>query len=95
MGNLAVETVCEQGADSLDAELEAYNYAFCKLELPWRWDANTWRQLNSVAVDGDLLGAYVERHRPHLLRVYEMGFLRDLVLTTKAHYRRELPLPTH
>jgi len=77
--------------DALDAELDGYNYAFCKLELPWRWDAGTLRQLQSLAPDGDFVGAYVERHQPHLLRVYDKGFLRELVLAAKARHRQDSP----
>ncbi|MGH8230524.1 MAG: hypothetical protein ACRESY_01740 [Steroidobacteraceae bacterium] len=88
MANLVTGTLNAAAAsDPLDAELEAYNFAFCELELPWRWDANTLRQLHSVAVDQDFVGAYVERHLPHLLRVYEKDFLRELVQTTKARFR--------
>jgi hypothetical protein len=75
--------------ETLDAELAAYNQAFCELELPWRWDANTFRQLLSVAADRDLVGAYVERSHAHLLRSYEKSFLRDLVHTTCERYRAE------
>ena len=70
-------------SELLAAELEAYNRAFCELELPWRWDAQTFRHLVSVAPDRDVVGAYVERSQPHLLRVYEKAFLRNLVLTAK------------
>jgi hypothetical protein len=96
MSNLAVENVgAEAVGDSLDAELEGYNFAFCKLELPWRWDAGILRQLHSIALDGDFVSAYVERHQPHLLRVYEKGFLRDLVLAAKARYRFDRPRSAH
>jgi hypothetical protein len=95
VSNVAVETVCTNAlSDSLDAELEAYNFAFCELELPWRWDAITFRQLHSIAVDKDFVGAYVERNQPHLLRVYEKDFLRDLVLSAKARYRLKLQRST-
>jgi hypothetical protein len=76
-------------SENLDAELAAYNHAFCELELPWRWDANTFRQLLSVAADHDLVGAYVERNQAHLLRSYEKSFLRDLVHTTCERYRAQ------
>ena len=75
--------------ENLEAELTAYNHAFCELELPWRWDANTFRQLLSIAADQDLVGAYVERNQAHLLRSYEKSFLRDLVNTTCERYRAE------
>jgi hypothetical protein len=90
MSNLAMQTVRDNALDdSLDAELEAYNFAFCELELPWRWDESTWRQLHSLAVDKDFVGAYVERSQAHLLRVYDKGFLRDLVQSAKTRYRQD------
>jgi len=79
--------------DSLAAELEAYNRAFAELELPWRWDTPTFRQLQSVAADKDVVGAYVERHKPHLLRVYEKKFLRDLVAVAKDRHWHESAHP--
>lgn len=72
--------------DSLAAELQAYNHAFSELELPWQWDAATFRGLLGAAAGADCVGTYVERDQPHLLRVYEKAFLRDLVLATKARY---------
>jgi len=80
-------------SDLLAAELEAYNRAFCELELPWRWDAQTLRHLVSVAPDRDVVGAYVERSQPHLLRVYEKAFLRNLVLSGKDRCRQESQSP--
>lgn len=76
-------------SDPLAAELEAYNRAFSELELPWRWDADLFRQLLSAAPDCDCVGAYVERNHAHLLRVYEKEFLRDLVLSAKNRCRQE------
>jgi len=76
--------------DPLTAELAAYNHAFCELELPWRWDASTFRHLKSIAADRDLVGTYVEHNQAHLLRAYEKDFLRDLVHSACDRYRREL-----
>jgi hypothetical protein len=75
--------------DPLAAELEAYNRAFSDLELPWRWDAGTLRELLKVASPEDCVSVYIERSQAHLLRVYEKGFLRDLVLSAKERCRRE------
>jgi hypothetical protein len=75
--------------DPLAAELEAYNRAFSDLELPWRWDAGTLRELLQVASPEDCVSVYIERSQAHLLRVYEKGFLRDLVLSAKERCRRE------
>jgi hypothetical protein len=91
MSNVAVsEPVAGHVSDEgMAAELEAYNRAFLELELSWRWDARTFRDLLRVAADRDFVGAYVERNQPHLLRVYEKSFLRDLVLSAKDRYQRE------
>jgi hypothetical protein len=75
--------------ERLAAELDAYNHAFSELELPWRWDAGIFRDLLRVAADRDCVGAYIERTRPHLLRVYEKAFLRDLVLSAKDRYLQQ------
>jgi hypothetical protein len=76
-------------SDPLAVELEAYNRAFSELELPWRWDTDTFRDLVSVATDRDFIGAYVERSQAHLLRVYEKSFLRNLVLEAKERCMRD------
>jgi len=75
--------------DPLAAELDAYNRAFSELELPWRWDAATFRALLDVAGDRECVTAYVERSQPHLLRVYDRDFLRDLVLGTRDRCRHQ------
>jgi hypothetical protein len=77
--------------DPLAAELDAYNRAFSDLELPWRWDAETFRQLLAMAgaTQEDCVGAYIERHQAHLLRVYEKAFLRDLVQEARKRRRQE------
>jgi hypothetical protein len=84
------EAVAERVTDEgIAAELEAYNRAFLELELSWRWDAPTFRDLLRNAHDQDFVGAYIERNQSHLLRVYDKSFLRDLVLTAKDRYQRE------
>ena len=90
MSNAAV---AEPVSDSFFAELEAYNRAFLELELSWRWDAPTFRDLLRVAADQDCVGAYIERNQAHLLRVYEKSFLRDLVLSAKDRHQRECAEP--
>jgi hypothetical protein len=86
-----VKTVTAGKANEpLDAELAAWNHAFSELELPWRWDAKTFRDLKSIAADHDLVGTYVERNQAHLLRAYEKAFLRDLVHSARDRYRAEI-----
>jgi hypothetical protein len=80
------EPATEEG---MAAELEAYNRAFLELELSWLWDAPTFRDLVRSAADRDFVGAYVEREQPHLLRVYDKSFLRDLILSAKDRCQRE------
>jgi len=75
--------------DSLAAELASYNHAFAELELPWRWDAALLAQLKSMATEGDLVGAYVERNQAHLLRAYDKAFLCDLVYSARARHRQD------
>jgi len=76
--------------ENFTAELEAYNRAFRDLELPWHWDASTFRELIQNAPDRDLVGTYVQRSHAHLLRVYEKPFLSNLVLTAKARNEQQL-----
>ena len=77
-----------QGGD-LAAELDTWNRAFSELELPWHWDVGTYRELLSIAGDGDCVAAYIEREQPHLLQVYEKSFLRDLVSEARERCRAE------
>jgi len=86
LSQCAAEPAIDAG---MTAELEAYNRAFLELELSWRWDAPTFRDLLRSAADRDFVGAYVEREQPHLLRVYDKSFLRDLILSAKDRYQRE------
>jgi hypothetical protein len=75
--------------NSLDAELAAYNRAFCELELPWRWDADTFRRLLDEAGDRECVSLYIEHSHAHLLRAYEKTFLRDLILDARDRCREE------
>jgi hypothetical protein len=75
--------------ESIAAQLEAYNRAFSDLELPWRWDVRTFRDLLQLAPEGDFVGVYIERNQAHLLRVYEKSFLRQLVHSARERYLQE------
>ena len=63
-----------------EAERNAYNSAFSELEIDWHWDAATYREL---LAGGQPVRAYVERHRPHLLRAYGIDCLINAVETTR------------
>jgi hypothetical protein len=82
-------TAPESPPDTLTAELHAYNRAFLELELPWRWDVDTYRQLRSAAPDGDCVSVYIERSHAHLLRAYDPQFLRSLVHSVKDRLHSE------
>ena len=75
-------SLLHRGADAMTDELAAYNRAFVELELPWQWDAVTFREL-LASPDGDCVGTYVERAQRHLLKIYDRAFLRDLVHARK------------
>jgi hypothetical protein len=74
-------------SDPVAAELASYNCAFSELELPWRWDAATLRELKTLAAGSDLVCAYVERKQAHLLRAYEKAFLGELVRSARERHR--------
>jgi hypothetical protein len=69
-----------------EAERHAYNAAFSELELSWRWDARTYRELLGIAAEKDRIRAYIQRHQAHLLRAYDVGFLCDLIYEKKRHW---------
>ena len=71
-----------------DATRNAYNTTFAAMELDWHWDRDTYSRLRA---DGDgraALRAYVQQHRPHLLRAYGVDCLIDAIeQTRRALYR--------
>jgi len=73
-----------------EAHRTAYNAAFCELELSWRWDDRTWRSLLDIPEEKNRIRSYLQRHQPHLLKAYEVGFLTDLIYETKQRWHDEL-----
>ena len=69
-------------------ELDAFNAAFDELGLDWHWDRATMAELAAIAGDRERVRAYVSRHHPHLLKVYDADFIGELVATTKARQAR-------
>jgi hypothetical protein len=67
-----------------DSLRDSYNAAFCRMELGWYWDADTYRSLLPCADGRELLRAYVERHRPHLLRAYHADGLIDAIESVRG-----------
>jgi hypothetical protein len=68
-----------------EATRNAYNTTFSQMEIGWHWDAATYRELQA---GGQPVRAFVERHRPHLLRAYAIDCLIDAVETTRRDLRR-------
>jgi hypothetical protein len=73
-----------------DPDLQAYNVAFGELGLRWRWDLETFRELQRIADERNRIGAYVENQQPHLLKAYDKSFLCNLIYTTKERCHREM-----
>jgi len=69
-----------------EATRNAYNTTFSQMEIGWHWDAATYLELG--ADGGQPVRAFVERHRPHLLRAYPIDCLIDAVETTRRNLRR-------
>lgn len=76
-------TAIDPARAAVEAEINAYNKAFDELELPWRWDAATYEQMQVGADPAAGLGAYIERSHAHLLRAYDKAFLSNLILSVK------------
>ena len=81
----ATTVTAELSADQ-EATRNAYNSAFAEMEIGWHWDEGTYLEL--LADGGQPVRAFVERHRPHLLRSYSIDCLVDAVESTRRVLRR-------
>jgi hypothetical protein len=55
---------------------QAYNAAFCELDLQWHWDDETYSQLvRRNERPEEQVRHYLEQHHSHLLRAYDAEFL--------------------
>ena len=66
-------------------DLADLNRAFWDLGLRFSWDEATWASLSSLPDLQSRLAQYLEAHQPHLLAVYDVGFLRGLIEQQLAH----------
>ena len=55
------------------------NRAFWDLGLRFSWDEATWQSLMALPDLQSRLAHYLQAHQPHLLGVYDVGFLRGLI----------------
>ena len=65
-----------------EAHRNAYNAAFEKLGLSWRWDAATYAYLQRHG--RDLVRAYLHTEQAHLLRAYDADFLVNAIDAVKT-----------
>ena len=80
--------VVRRPPDPVDADVEAFNAAFEELDLAWRWDRGVIEALGGRD-DRQRVDAFLQARCPHLLKVYEPGFLVDLIVTTKARWGKQ------
>ena len=64
-----------------EAARNAYNTTFSQMEIDWHWDPATYREL--LVGGSQPVRAFVERHRPHLLRAYGIDCLVNAVESTR------------
>jgi len=74
--------------DALDAELNAFNAAFDELDLDWRWDRAVIEELAPAGDDRARVAVFLQRRCAHLLKVYDEGFLVELIVAAKARRDR-------
>jgi RecA-family ATPase len=76
--------------DTLEAERNAYNVAFCELGLAWHWDAQTYAELRATSQHKCHVRSYLEAQQPHLLRAYDAEFLVDAIETKRRQFSRAM-----
>jgi hypothetical protein len=63
----------------MQANLAALNRAFWDLGLRFSWDEATWASLQALPDLRSRLSHYLEDHQPHLLAVYGLDFLQQMI----------------
>lgn len=63
------------------------NRAFWNLGLRFQWDEETWATLAGLPDLRSQLRHYLQKHQPHLLSVYDVEFLGNLVESHIANPR--------
>ncbi|HEY2629228.1 MAG TPA: hypothetical protein VGI57_08870 [Usitatibacter sp.] len=67
------------------ADREALNRAFWDLGLRFQWNPAVWAELHDLPDLRTQLAHYLERYQPHLLSVYDVDFLRNIIEERLAH----------
>jgi len=79
----------------MNRHLQDLNSAFWDLGLRFQWDEATWAQLAGLPDLRSQLRAYLERHQPPLLAVYDVDFIGALVESSIAAPRGSMGLEAH
>lgn len=69
----------------MQANLADLNRAFWDLGLRFSWDEATWASLTSLPDLESRLAHYLRIHQPHLLSVYDVGFLSGMIENQLSH----------
>jgi len=73
----------------------ALNQAFWDLGLRFQWDEATWTSLARLPDLQAQLQEYLGKHQPHLLAVYDVGFLSTLIQQNVASPREAMGMEAH
>jgi hypothetical protein len=57
------------------------------LDLDWRWDRTVLEEAGPTGDDRARVAGVLQRRYPHLLKVYDAGFLVELIVAAKARRR--------
>jgi len=71
-------------AATAEDDRNAYNAAFRKLGLPWRWDHDTYQDLLRIPGEIERISTYLQTRQAYLLSAYETEFLSGLICATRA-----------
>ena len=63
----------------MTADRHAINRAFWALGLRFQWDEKDWDELAGMPDLRSQLRHYLPRHQPHLLGVYDVDFLGQMI----------------
>ncbi|HLX22401.1 MAG TPA: hypothetical protein VKR38_03555 [Usitatibacter sp.] len=69
----------------MSTDRESLNRAFWDLGLRFQWNPAVWSELSSMPDLRAQLAHYLEHYQPHLLAVYDVDFLRNIIEERLAH----------
>ena len=69
----------------MSENLADLNRAFWDLGLRFSWDEKLWASMGDLPDLQARLSHYLQTYQPHLLAVYDVGFLKGLIEAQLAH----------